>query len=250
MMNLKSVTVLVLLTALPLLAFVGRSSIGRKLLYYPSHRPDEGGLTRWITNGQVIGCARRVESPGTVWLFLHGNAGQASDRLYALSSFDPDDSVYILEYPGYGSRRGSPSRASFNGAAREAYEALREAHPGKPVCVAAESIGSGPASSLAGLAQPPDKFVLIVPFDKLSLVARDHFPSFLVRLFLADDWDNVQALSRYRGPVQIFGAESDTVIPPAHAKALAAAIPGSDLTIIAGGHNDWSVGGQVKIRCP
>jgi len=118
------------------------------------------------------------------------------------------------------------------------------------VCVASESIGSGPASSLVGLSQPPDKFVLIVPFDKLSSVAENHFPSFLVRLILKDNWDNVASLSNYKGPVEIFGAESDTIIPVKHAKALAAAIPGSRLTIINGGHNDWAEKGRVKIRNP
>ena len=90
--------------------------------------------------------------------------------------------------------------------------------------------------------------MLIVPFDRLSLVAEDYFPSFLVSLLLKDNWDNVEALSNYQGPVEIFGAEADTVIPVRHAKALAAAIPGSKLTIIGGGHNDWSYEGRVSIR--
>jgi pimeloyl-ACP methyl ester carboxylesterase len=181
---------------------------------------------------------------------LHGNAGQASDRSYALPSFSPDDSVYILEYPGYGNRQGAPSKESFDRAAREAYKLLRVTHPHLPVCVASESVGSGPASMLSTLSEPPDKYVLIVPFDKLSLVAEDHFPSFLVRLLLTDNWDNAQALSHYQGPVDIFGASSDTIIPVRHAKALAAAIPRARQVIIPGGHNDWSIGERVRIRNP
>lgn len=111
-----------------------------------------------------------------------------------------------------------------------------------------ESIGSGPAAFLAGLDHPPDKLVLIVPFDKLSLVAEDHFPSFLVRLLLTDNWDNVRALSNHKGPVEIIGAESDTIIPVKHAKALAATVPGSKLQIVNGGHNDWPHEGRVTIR--
>jgi uncharacterized protein len=181
---------------------------------------------------------------------LHGNAGQASDRLYAIPSFSDQDSVYILEYPGYGNREGVPSKEAFNRAAREAYIFLREIYPHIPVCVASESIGSGLASFLTSLSQPPDKFVLIVPFDRLSLVAEEHFPSFLVRLMLKDNWDNIECFSNYKGPVEIFGAESDIIIPVRHAKALAAAIPRSRLTIISGGHNDWAEDGRVKIRNP
>lgn len=245
---MKSITALVLLVVVFLFGTAGCSSIERSLLFYPTHRPHDNSLTPWAKNGQVIGYARRVESPKNVWLMLHGNAGQASDRLYAVGSFSPEDSVYILEYPGYGNRQGIASKETFDRAAKEAYEFLRELHPRIPVCVASESIGSGPASSLSVLGLPPDKFVLIVPFDKLSLVAEDHFPSFLVRLLLTDNWDNVEALSHYKGPVEIIGAEFDTVIPVRHAKALAAAVPGSKLRIINGGHNDWSYDGRVKIR--
>jgi hypothetical protein len=147
-------------------------------------------------------------------------------------------------------RKGVPSRKAFNQAAKEAYLLLRQTYPKIPVCVVAESIGNGPACTLAALTPPPDKFVLIVPFEKLSLVARDHFPAFLVSLLLRDDWDNVEALSHYKGPIDIFGAEGDTVIPVVHAKALAAAIPSARFILIPGGHNEWSESGRVSIRNP
>jgi uncharacterized protein len=245
---MKPKSVRFFLICIILLEAVACSAIERRLLFYPTHRPYDNSLTPWVRNGEVIGCSRKVEWPKNVWLMLHGNAGQASDRLYAVPSFSPEDFVYILEYPGYGNRKGTPSKEAFDRAAKEAYEFLRETHPNVPVCVAAESIGSGPASTLSNLARPPDKFVFIVPFENLSLVAEDHFPAFLVRLILKDNWDNAKALSNYKGPVDVIGAETDTVIPVRHAKALAAAILQSKLTIIPGGHNDWSLGGRVNIR--
>jgi pimeloyl-ACP methyl ester carboxylesterase len=247
-MILKSIAALILLVAAILSGIVGCSSIERKLLFYPTHRPHDNSLTPWMRNGEIIGYSRKIASPKNVWLMLHGNGGQASDRLYAVPSYSDEDSVYILEYPGYGNREGVPSKEAFNRAAKEAYLLLRETYPRIPVCVVAESIGSGPASSLASLAHKPDKFVLIVPFDRLSLVAEDHFPAILVRLILKDDWDNIEALSHFKGPIEIFGAAADTIIPVSHAKALAAAVPGSKLAIIDGGHNDWSYQGRVKIR--
>jgi alpha-beta hydrolase superfamily lysophospholipase len=208
------------------------------------------GLTPWKKAGDVIGYAREVDSPKNVWLLLHGNAGQASDRAYAIPSFSAKDSVYILEYPGYGNRKGKPSRKSFNQAAKEAYLFLREQHPNVPVCVVGESIGSGPATWLAKVSPPPDRLVLIVPFDQLSLVAKGHVPSLLVSLALHDDWNNVEALADYKGPVEIFGAEGDDVIPIRHAKALAAAVGSSKFVTIKGGHNEWSQEGKVCIRNP
>lgn len=238
---------LIVTTTAMLLLMVGRSSIARKLMFYPTHGTDENGLKPWIRNGVLIGYSRIVDAPKNVWLMLHGNGGQASDRAYAIPCFSAGDSVFILEYPGYGKREGVPSKESFNQAAKEAYLFLREGYPNTPVCVVAESIGSGPASSLASLGQPPDKLVLVVPFDKLSSAANDHFPSFLVALVLRDDWDNIEALSKYNGPVDIFGAQDDTIIPIGHAKALATAVPSSKFVVIEGGHNDWSRKGKVRI---
>jgi hypothetical protein len=229
-------------------SILGCSSIERKLLFYPSHHAADNGLAAWTRNGEIIGYSRPVASPSNIWLMIHGNAGQACDRAYAIASFSPNDSVFILEYPGYGNRKGTPSRKAFNKAAEEAYLFLREQNPKLPICVVAESIGSGPGSSLTKLNPPPDKLVLIVPFDKLSLVARDHFPAFVVALLLRDNWDNVESLSTYKGPVEIFAAEGDTVIAPSHAKALAAAIPSSKLTVVKGGHNDWAAQPEVRIR--
>jgi hypothetical protein len=249
-MRIKFIPAWLFFLSLSLWGAAGCASISRSFLFYPTHRPHNNSLTPWVRNGETIGYARMVASPRNVWLMLHGNGGQASDRIYAVPCFSNDDSVFIMEYPGYGSRPGTPSKAAFNLAAWEAYLFLRETYPGIPVCVAAESIGSGPASVLATLAGKPDKLVLIVPFDRLALVAAEHFPAILVRLMLRDDWDNVAALSRYPGPVDIIGAEADTIIPVGHARALAAAVPGARLFIIGGGHNDWSVGGRVKIRNP
>ena len=220
----------------------------RKLLYYPSHRPDTNGLGAWQIDGRLVGYARKVDNPGNVWLFTHGNAGQAADRAYALQCFSASDSVFILEYPGYGNREGSPSKASFNSAAEETYQWLRRAYPNIPVCVIGESIGSGPASSLTRLEKQPDKLVLVVPFDNLASVARDHFPLIPAGLVLLDRWDNVEALKGYSGKLEIYGAIDDQVIPIRHARTLARLLPTAVFHEIPGGHNDWSQGGVVKIR--
>ncbi len=244
------ITGLIVTTVVILLLVAGCSSLERTLIFYPTHQAPDGSLTPWLKDGQVIGYARVVESPKNVWLMLHGNGGQASDRSYVLPKFSPGDSVYILEYPGYGAREGKPSTKSFNRAAEEAYRLLRATFPRTPVCVASESIGSGPATLLAGLEPPPDKLVLVVPFDRFSLVAKDHYPGWVVGLLLSNDWDNVKALAPYKGPVEIFGAKDDEIIPVKHAKALAAAVPQARFTLIEGGHNDWSRQAQVQFRNP
>lgn len=219
----------------------------RRLLYYPTHHPDTGSLTPWTVEGRLVGYCRSVEHPKNVWLFLHGNAGQASDRAYALPCFSAADAVYFLEYPGYGDRPGAPGRTSIDKAAQEGYRWLRKSYPAVPVCVAAESIGSGPACNLAREERPPDKIVLVVPFDNLVSVARHHFPYLPVWLLLFDRWDNVAALRGFRGKLEIYGAKEDRIIPVRHARDLAASVPGAVFHEIPGGHNDWPQPGIVRI---
>jgi len=246
---LRPVLLLVMLVGWAL-GIAGCGSVQRKLLYYPSHSATTNGLTEWKSGDRVIGCARIMPQPGNVWLMVPGNAGQAADRVYALPSFSRDDSVYILEYPGFGLRDGSPSLASINTAAKEAYDLLRTQFPATPVCVVGESIGTGPACWLASQSRPPDKLVLVVPFDVLAAVAKDHYPFLPASLLLRDNWNNVEALRDYAGSLEIFAADHDGVIPGSHAKALAASKSQAVFHEFTGGHNSWSRDGRVRIRNP
>ena len=218
------------------------------MLFFPTHTVGDTQLMPWPAGARAIGYCREAANPRAIWLMMHGNAGQAADRDYVLKCLSPLDSLYVLEYPGYGSREGSPSLTAMNAAAREAYELLRSRHPAVPVCVLGESIGSGPACALSRAKPPPDKIVLVVPFDVLANVAARRFPFLPVRLLLRDAWDNVESLQGYRGPVEIFAAEADTIIPVAHARNLAKQVPGAHFVAFAGGHNDWSEAERVKLR--
>ena len=114
---------------------LGVMIVQRHMLYFPTHEPaslaKSYGLAEWVCRGEIIGFKREAPSPKRIWLLLHGNGGQAMDRIYTLPSFNDDDSVFILEYPGYGTRTGSPSQDAFNDAAKAAYEFLQQTYPHK-----------------------------------------------------------------------------------------------------------------------
>jgi hypothetical protein len=220
----------------------------RSMLYFPSHNAVSSRLTPWKDGGRTIGYCREVANSRVIWLMMHGNAGEAADRDYVLPHMSELDSVYVLEYSGYGAREGSPSRESIDRAASNAYGILRARYPKMPVCVLGESLGSGPACSLAREKIAPEKIVLVIPFDNLASVAAQHFPFLPVRLMLRDAWDNVESLGGYTGPVEIFGARDDVVIPVEHARALARRVPTARFTEIPGGHNDWGETDRVKIH--
>ena len=85
----------------------------------------------------------------------------------------------------------------------------------------------------------PGNFSKIDEVIALSKVAADHFPSFVVKLLLRDNWNNIEALAKYEGPLEIFAAKDDTVIPITHAKALAATKPKAHFHEIEGGDHSF-----------
>ena len=66
------------------------------------------------------------------------------------------------------------------------------------------------------------------------LASRFFLPGFLVR----DPFDTLAALARFRGPLLVLHGRDDTIIPPAHGRALAAAVPGAVFHELPCGHND------------
>ncbi len=218
------------------------------LLYFPSHDIGPTQLSPWTEGQQVIGYCRTTPHPKNIWLMTHGNGGQAGNRDYVLPHLSDDDAFYVLEYPGYGPRPGKPTLHSINAAASEAYQLLRKENPGTPICVLGESLGTGPACLLARQEIPPDKIVLVVPYDSLLAVAARRFFFLPTRLILRDAWDNVDALKQYHGPVEIYGAKKDTIIPIQHARELARQVPGAKFIEINSGHNEWADQEEVQFR--
>ena len=170
-------------------------------------------------------------------------------RLRSAQRMSDQDSLYVVEYPGYGLVKATPPGIDEPSSIR-GIPTPPITEPEHSDLRAGESIGSGPACALAPEKVTPDKIVLVVPFDSLADLASKHFPFLPVRLMLRDTWNNVESLRRYAGPVEIVGAVGDTIIPIEHAKALATQVPRDWFFFIAieGGHNDWSENDQVKIQ--
>lgn len=196
----------------------------RYLIYVPTNLSPKdaeetaarAGFVPWRNAaGQLMGWKLPASSApvGSV-LILHGNAGWALNRAYMVAPIHdaaPLD-VYILEYPGFGPREGSPGESSLLAAADEAFENL----PGNlPAYLVSESLGTGVAAHLAqkyparvgGLA-------MFVPYDKLASVAADHVPFLPAYFLLWDRFDPAAWLKDYRGPVEVIVAGEDEIIPP------------------------------------
>ena len=146
-------------------------------------------------------------------MILYGNGSTAigsshyADEIQNVAAFD----VFILEYPGYADRPGSPSQKSLFQAVDEAFHMLPT---NQPIYLVGESLGTGVASYLAGTY--PDKIsgvLLLSPFSSLTDVAQSHFPLLPVRLLLTDRFPSEKYLRNYHGQLGVTVDGKDTVVP-------------------------------------
>jgi hypothetical protein len=226
----------------------------RRLIYIPTRIPadvvesvaKEHGFAPWKNPaGQIIGWKILASgaSAGSV-LIVHGNAGSAMDRDYIarpIHDAAPVD-VFVLEYPGYGARDGSPGKASLVAAAEEAFQLLPA---NLPRYVVSESIGTGPACELAKTHSTEiSGFALLVPYDQLASVAQKQMPFLPAYFLLFDRFNPAECLKSYHGPIKFVIAGSDEIIGAASGRRLVDGYAGpKDLQEFPrAGHND--VAGQ------
>jgi fermentation-respiration switch protein FrsA (DUF1100 family) len=170
-------------------------------------------------------------------IFTHGNAELAQ---YWVEAFAEPRSwgvgAMLVEYPGYGRSGGTPSEESITQASAAALEwARRDARvDGSRIVAYGRSLGGGPAIWLATHHQVR-ALILESSFTSVrSLAARYAIPGFLIR----DPFDNLSALRGYRGPLLVLHGRHDSIVPVAHGRALAGAVPGAEFHELACDHND------------
>lgn len=210
--------------ALYLLVCAGMAIAQRSLVYFPSvftreqvnQMAQSARLERWTNSaGQFIGLKRpapKQPAEGTV-LIMYGNGSTAigcqhyANDIQDVATFD----VFILEYPGYEDRPGSPSQDSLFSAAGEGFRTLST---NKPIFLVGESLGTGVASYLAGTySNKIAGVVLISPFNCLTDVAQNHYPLLPVRLLLVDHFPSEKYLHHYHGKIGITAGGKDTIVP-------------------------------------
>ena len=196
----------------------------RDLLYHPIIRSaaevdqlaQAAHMERWTNAaGQPIGLKRMYPNQAAegAILMLYGNASTAvhcaiyADAIQKTAPFD----FYVVEYPGFEDRPGPSTRETLLNAATEAFNSLNTR---EPVYLVGESLGTGPASYLAG--QFPDKItgvMLLSPYYRLADVAQSHYPFLPARYLLHDDFYSAQYLQSYHGLVGIMIDGRDTIVP-------------------------------------
>jgi uncharacterized protein len=149
--------------------------------------------------------------------------------------------VLLFDYRGYGGNPGSPSE---EGLARDVRAArahlLEEAGvPPDRLLYLGESLGAAVVTELA-TEHPPAGLVLRSPFVDLAAVGAEHYPFLPVRALLRDRYPVAELVAAVRVPTTVVLGDSDSIVPPAQSRAVAAAAAGLHRLVEVPGadHND------------
>jgi len=193
-------------------------------------RAEAKGFEPWVNDrGERVGWQSKDGNPDEVLLIFSGNGGTSlgSAGFHHYCQQHPGRwKTFLLEYPGYGSREGTPSESSLTQAGIEAVDVL-DGRPGRRIWLLGFSLGSGTAS--ATVRQRPDKVdgvLLMVPFNSITDTASHHYPYFPVSWFMKTRFDSEENLRSYPGPVAFILSAKDRTIPVELGQKLYEGYPG------------------------
>ncbi len=178
--------------------------------------PDGLRLHAWLVPAQG-------ETRATT-LYLHGNAGNLSDRPEHLRSLTAAGAeVLILDYRGYGKSEGEPSESNMYEDSETAYAWLlaQGRAPGR-IVLYGESLGTAAATDLASR-RACGALVLEAPFPSRAAMAARVVP--WVGPLVARGFETARKIASVRCPVLILHGTADTVVPQSMGRAVFDAAP-------------------------
>ncbi|GAB3735729.1 alpha/beta hydrolase [Silanimonas algicola] len=196
----------------------------RSLLFYPqlTRNPPLAPEFEFA----VVGATLRgwVVNPGQsrALLYFGGNGEDISLSRDDVATWAPGHTVYLVSYRGYGHSTGEPSEAALAADGIALFDHVARSHA--TVDVFGRSLGTGVAVHVAA-ARPVRRLALVTPFDSVLRVGQAHYPWLPLAWMLKDPFESWRRAPALSMPTLVVIAGQDDVTPPAHARALAAAMP-------------------------
>lgn len=204
----------------------------RKLIYLPekvdSVNPAQWGaeqmqvITLQTSDGLSIKAwYQKAESGKPTIAFFHGNAGHIGHRVVNIKPYlQKGYGVLLADYRGYSGNLGEPSEQGLYQDARAAMEFLQQqAIPCEYIILHGESLGAAVAVQMA-LEYRVALLVLQAPFNRLTDVAKAHYPFLPVKTLLKEKYDSQGKIVNIKVPVLIIHGDKDTIAPMQLSKKL------------------------------
>ena len=224
--------------------------LANRAIYYPVKFPQGyweqqaqlGASDVWIDTPDGLrlhGWWVRCGSSRLATLFLHGNAGNVTDRAAHIREIvAAGSSVLVLDYRGYGRSAGRPTEKGLYVDSEAAYVYLLGlGYHGNQIILHGESLGTAVAIELASR-RPCAGLILEAPFSSASDVAGTVLP--VLGPALVRSYNSISKMQWLLMPKLFLQGDRDEVIPPKLARRLYATAqePKSFWVIEGAGHND------------
>ena len=213
----------------------------RKLIYFPTAKiPHDYGQQQLIHDNITLEVIVLNQGQKEAIIYFGGNAESVVFSAENFLDTFPRQTVYLLNYRGYGGSSGQPSEKGFFADALFLFDKVLEKQT--TISVIGRSLGSGVATYLASK-RPVKKMALISPFDSITRVAQNNFMIFPMFLMLLDKYDSISRVKDIKAETFVLIAEHDEVIPRIHSQRLIDEFAAEQITvkIIADSrHNDIS----------
>lgn len=194
------------------------SRFGNELLWVPKN------------NKEFIPCLflQSHQPSNKIILFFHANAedlGKIYDFLDIIRCV-LEISIFAPEYPGYGLYKGSPNCKKILNDTTVIRNFIQEAlHiPQENIIIIGRSIGTGPASYLAGFSC--SGLILLSPYTSLRKLIKSLAGS-IMQYLVKDQFKNIEYLKKVNCPVLLIHGKKDGLIPFTHSEQLASVCTGS-----------------------
>jgi len=219
-----------------------------RLVYFPSKYPEGlwdaqaqlGAADVWLDTADGVRIhGWQIDRPGApfVTLYLHGNAGNITDRYDHFREITSAGSpVLMIDYRGYGKSGGRPSEDGIYRDADAAYDYLLKSHSARQIIVQGESLGTAVAVDLASR-RPCAAVVLEAPFTSGKDVASTVLP--IIGPLVIWSFDSQKKIGRIRAPILIIHGDRDEIIPTRLGQRLFASAPEpKSIWIVPGAHHN------------
>ncbi len=247
-------TVIIAFLLVVVLLVVAARALQHKMIFSPdrtiTRTPDQLGLAYEdvyyetadgaLINGWFIPAAGAEQT----LLFLHGNAGNLSNRLEILKLFhELGLSIFIIDYRGYGRSQGTPDEAGTYSDALGAWRYLTGTRglSDRSIIVLGRSLGGAVATWLAAR-HTPAALILEGAFTSIADMSKYRSFAFLLRPFIHFHYASINHIGDIQCPVLIAHSPEDAVVPFEMGRALfAAARQPKRFLKMQGGHSDGFV---------
>lgn len=199
----------------------------RSKLYYPTPQIELAGIEKIAlsSDGETLRIWHIGPSDGDAILYFGGNAEDVSEVIPEFSKNFPHQSIYLVNYRGYGGSTGLPNEAGIFKDALAVYDFAqsRQRNSGdRSISIIGRSLGSGVAVYVEAN-RKVKKMVLTTPYDSIENIAKKQFPMFPISLLLKDKFASDTRAAAISIPTLVILADADEVIPRANSEMLIAA---------------------------